>query len=551
MNVRRSTSRGLLFLTAAFAICSLGSVLLLGLGLAPRIVAVPLGLLLLILASAIMVWIRKRVLLPMQKIAAGAETVLRNQTPAAEAAVYADEFGLAEAALKEAADPPRYIPPGGDPLAVAGGTTRERFERELSYLIERCERRGESAVLALARIRFFDRIAAAFGSSAADHYAEAMTARLSSLYAAPTRVFRYERNVLAILKIAMTSESVDHEAVDLAATATQAFRAPVRWREQSLSSEAHIALAAYPRDSDGAGSLLRSATAALETVTIDAPPGVVHATDRSARQARERLQMAERVRTAIATGEFEPYFQPVVNVEERRVKCVELLARWPGTNGRMTEPGQFLQVAEDSNQVTQLSSLLFTKAALSMKAWRAYGVRVPVAVNVSGTMITPALPGIITQIMQRTGLPAELLEVEITETAIFHRPEEARAILRELAALGLSLSLDDFGTGYSSLSYLMKLPISKIKIDQSFTSRIMTDHVSQSIVRATISLAKSLGHAVVAEGVADREISERLLDLGCVLQQGFSFSPGLPSAEALRWITQWEGAKKPESIQHG
>ena len=548
MNVRRSTGRGLLLLTAAFAVCAVGSVMLLGFGLAPRLLALPLGLLLLVLGTAIMFWTHRRVLQPLQRIATGAETVLRTHARAGEQASHHDEFELAISALKEAADPPRYLP-SPEESTGAGLSPRDRFERELSHLIDRCERRGESAVLALTRIRFFDRIAAAFGSAAAEHYAEAITARLSSLYVAPTRVFRYERNVLAILKIALTAEAVEHEAADLAATATQAYRAPVRWREQSLSSEAHIAVAAYPRDADSAGSLLRAATAALETVTIDAPPGIVHATDRSARQARERLQMAERVRAAIATGEFEPYFQPVVDVAERRVRCVELLARWPVSNGRMNEPHRFLQVAEESNQVTQLSTLLFSKAALSMKAWRAFGVRVPVAVNVSGTMINPSLPGLITQIMQRTGLPPELLEVEITETAVFHRPEEARAILRELSALGLSLSLDDFGTGYSSLSYLLKLPISKIKIDQSFTSRILTDHVSQSIVRATIGLAKSLGHAVVAEGVADREISERLTELGCHLQQGFCFSPGLPSAEALRWITQWEGAAKPAAMQ--
>jgi EAL domain-containing protein (putative c-di-GMP-specific phosphodiesterase class I) len=159
-------------------------------------------------------------------------------------------------------------------------------------------------------------------------------------------------------------------------------------------------------------------------------------------------------------------------------------------------------------------------------------------------MINPGLPAIVTTIMQRTGLPPELLEIEITETAIFHKPQEAEAVLRELSALGLSLSLDDFGTGYSSLSYLLKLPISKIKIDQSFTSRVMTDPVSLSIIRATISLADSLGHAVVAEGVSDREISTRLLELGCHLQQGFGFSPGLPSSDALQWITRWEASSQ-------
>lgn len=534
---------------AGVAAAILGIAAMLGFGapawIAPLLLSALAGLLV-----AFGFWLYRLLLRPLRTLTAQASAILRTQTRDAESVRHDDELAVIQAALREAADPPRYVAAAGDATGVATTpSSRDRFERQLSHLIDRCERRGDSAVLALARIRFFDRIAAAFGSSAAEQYAEAMTARLSSLFAAPTHVFRYDRNVLVILKIALHPDAVANEVADLSATAIQAFKAPVRWREQSLSSEAHIALAAYPRDADSAGALLRAATAALETVAVDAPPGAVHATDRSARQARERLQMAERVRNAIASGEFEPYFQPVVDAAARRVECVELLARWPGTHGRMTEPYHFLQVAEDSNQVTQLSTLLFTKAAQSMKLWRACGVRVQVAVNVSGTMITPTLPAIVTQIMERTGLPVELLEIEITETAIFHRPEEARAILRELAGLGLSLSLDDFGTGYSSLSYLLKLPISKIKIDQSFTSRILSDRASESIVRATIGLAQSLGHKVVAEGVADREISERLLELGCPLQQGFCFSPGLPSAEALRWITRWQGLEKPATMQ--
>jgi EAL domain-containing protein (putative c-di-GMP-specific phosphodiesterase class I)/GGDEF domain-containing protein len=544
VKVNKSITRTALFLVAAFDVCAIASVLLVGLGLAPKGFAIPLGLLLFVLACAMMAWMWQKMLVPMLRISSSAQAVLLNQTSDIESLVLPDEFALAEIALREAADPPRFISKLVEPAQAASDSTRDRFERELVHLVDRCKRRKEGAVLALVRIRFYDRISAAFGAEAAEQYAEAMTARLSSLYVAPTRVFRYERNVLAIVKIGILPDGFDGESEAIAATAIQAFQAPVRWREQALSSEAHIALAAYPRDADSASALQRAAAAALETIGNNAPSGKIQATDSSAREAREQMQMAERVRTAIATGEFEPYFQPVVNLRERRVEAVELLARWPGTNGRMTEPGKFLPVAEDTNQVTQLSNLLFMKAGQSMKAWRAHGIRIPVAVNVSGSMINPGLPAIVTTIMQRTGLPPELLEIEITETAIFHKPQEAEAVLRELSALGLSLSLDDFGTGYSSLSYLLKLPISKIKIDQSFTSRVMTDPVSLSIIRATISLADSLGHAVVAEGVSDREISTRLLELGCHLQQGFGFSPGLPSSDALQWITRWEASSQ-------
>jgi EAL domain-containing protein (putative c-di-GMP-specific phosphodiesterase class I) len=251
-----------------------------------------------------------------------------------------------------------------------------------------------------------------------------------------------------------------------------------------------------------------------------------------------------RLRKAIERDQLRLEYQPKADMRTGAIIGVEALARWQPPRRSVIAPTEFIPQAERSGPTIQaLTEWTLNAAMQQAREWQLEGHRLTVAVNISPRSILDAtLAETVGKLLTRWDVPPALIQLELTETAVFGIADPARvtSTLRELSEMGLLLALDDFGTGYSSLARLRDLPIDKIKIDKSFVTH-MDEHADDAlIVRSVIALAKSLGLRVVAEGVEREPVWRRLTDLGCDIAQGNYLSRPLEPVQMIAWVRQWE-----------
>jgi EAL domain-containing protein (putative c-di-GMP-specific phosphodiesterase class I) len=238
------------------------------------------------------------------------------------------------------------------------------------------------------------------------------------------------------------------------------------------------------------------------------------------------------LRRAIEGGELLLYYQPKVDIASHRIVAVESLIRWDHPEYGMLPPGDFIALAERTGLIRPMTYWVVEEALRQCARWRDIGYDIDVAVNVPvSVLLDKALPENITRLLARYSLEAQRLVVEITESSLMEDQEYALQLLNHLSSLGVRISIDDFGTGYSSLAYLRRLPVSEIKVDQSFVLSMLDNENDKVIVRATIGLAHNLGMSVIAEGVAEKEIFRQLGIMGCDLAQGYYISKPVPGNE--------------------
>lgn len=245
------------------------------------------------------------------------------------------------------------------------------------------------------------------------------------------------------------------------------------------------------------------------------------------------VPMHQRLSNALSYGEFELYYQPVVQVADGRIVGVEALCRWPQRDQSFAPPEVFIQQAESCGFIIPLGEWVLRTAAEQVRRWhQLFGVTLRLAVNLSGRQFLHF--NLIKQVedaLRVTGFDPTALDFEITETIAMHNAEESVGVMRQLKAMGVGLSLDDFGTGYSSLSYLKRFPIDVLKIDKSFVRDIPEDANDLAIVSAIIAMAHALGLKVIAEGVETDAQWHFLRDCGTQFAQGYYFGRPLPPSE--------------------
>jgi diguanylate cyclase (GGDEF)-like protein len=243
---------------------------------------------------------------------------------------------------------------------------------------------------------------------------------------------------------------------------------------------------------------------------------------------RSHMRLDHAMRQALVSGRFRLHYQPQVNLVDGRIVGAEALLRWRDPELGEVPPSRFIPVAEDSGFIMALGDWVLSQAVRQAALWMQRGHDVPVAINVSALQFQQAhFVDRVASVLAVSGLPAHLLELELTESILVHDAAEALHRLQALARLGLRLSIDDFGTGYSSLAYLKRFPIGKLKIDRSFVSGLPSDESDAGIVRAVLQMARALGKKVIAEGV-ETEAQRQFLQLaGCDEFQGFLFAPAL------------------------
>ena len=311
------------------------------------------------------------------------------------------------------------------------------------------------------------------------------------------------------------------------------FRTAVQVDGEPIYVQLSMGVALSPDDAVDADELVRDATVAMRRAKRDGG-GVRRLYNRAMdAQFAERLALESELHRALQHGELTVYYQPQVRGSQAAVVGVEALVRWQHPARGLLAPAEFIPLAEDTGLILPMGEWILEAACRQVKAWHDGGLaKLRLAVNLSARQLgDDALPETIARIVEASGLEAEYLEIEITETAVMNNADLARSNVGQLKRLGVRLALDDFGTGYSSLSLLSSLPIHTVKIDRSFVAGMLEHHRDMTIVTSVIALGHRLGLNVVAEGVETPDQFEVLRGNGCDEMQGYLFGRPLPAED--------------------
>jgi diguanylate cyclase (GGDEF)-like protein len=298
-----------------------------------------------------------------------------------------------------------------------------------------------------------------------------------------------------------------------------------------------IGVAITPENGEDFDQLLQRADIAMYVAKQD-NLGVVTYAPELDEHSPTRLALLGELRRAVETdGELVLHYQPKADLASGQITGVEALVRWQHPVHGMIPPSDFIPLAERTGTIRDLTWRVLRMALQQNASWMAEGIELPVAVNISARcLLDPELPSRVAELLAQAGVPARLLELELTESTVMADPDLALSILQALDAQGIRLAIDDFGTGYSSMAYLKKLPVHELKIDRTFVTRMDQDVSDAAIVRSSLELARNLSLEVVAEGVETPEVWERLTDLGCDVAQGYYLQRPIPAEELTKWL---------------
>lgn len=396
---------------------------------------------------------------------------------------------------------------------------RLMFRERLDSFLRAARDAGQRVAVLCLDLDRFKGVNDNFGHPAGDELLVAVAARLRDCVRAEDLIARLGGDEFAVVSLISSDEG---DPAQLAARLVAKVGGEYRFDRFAASIGVSVGIAVAPDDGDSADVLLKKADMALYRAKADGR-GTFHLfepameTERVARQARETdLQRAH------AEGEFDLYFQPMVELPSGRICAAEALLRWRHPQRGLVSPGEFIPLAEETGLIVPLGEWVMRRACAEATRWPE---DMRVAVNLSPVQLKgDTIIHAVRDSLASTGLKPDRLEVEITETALID--DEDIACLRRMRELGVRLSLDDFGTGYSSLSHLRRLPFDRLKIDRSFISDVTENADSAAIVRSLIALGQSLGMTTVAEGVETCEQRDWLIAAGCSHAQGYLF--GMP-----------------------
>ena len=289
-----------------------------------------------------------------------------------------------------------------------------------------------------------------------------------------------------------------------------------------------IGVALAPSHGRSADELVRHAEAAMRAVKAAGRANYRLHQARADVDRRSHMKLDHAMRQALVSNRFRLHYQPQVNLADGRITGAEALLRWRDPELGEIAPARFIPVAEDSGFIVPIGDWVLSQAVRQAALWHSKGLSLPIAVNVSALQFQQAhFVDRVANVLAVSGLPPQLLELELTESILVHDADEALHRLHALARLGVRMAIDDFGTGYSSLAYLKRFPIGKLKIDRSFVSGLPGDDSDAGIVRAILQMARALGMKVIAEGVETEAQRQFLHDAGCDEFQGYLFAPAL------------------------
>jgi EAL domain-containing protein (putative c-di-GMP-specific phosphodiesterase class I) len=315
-------------------------------------------------------------------------------------------------------------------------------------------------------------------------------------------------------------------------------REPIVVDDALIDISATIGASFYPGHGDEADALLRRAVIAARDGERRDVPYYIYGGSGDA-ENRSRISLAAELRRAIERRELVVHYQPKVDFATGAPRGAEVLVRWPHASKGLIPPMQFVPIAEQTGLIRPMTMLVMDLAIRQQHAWMQDQGALPVAVNLSArNLYDPRLLEVLDGLLKTWGLPPELIEFEITESALVDDPEVAKQVLAHLRGIGCKIYIDDFGTGYSSLNYLVTLPVHALKIDRSFVLQMARSREAHAVVAAVISMAHNLDLRVVAEGVETEHDGSLLRALGCDDAQGYVYGKPMPAEDYARWLAE-------------
>ena len=417
--------------------------------------------------------------------------------------------------------------------ALTNLPNRRLFRERLEDALRRITRGEQVAVFCLDLDRFKE-VNDSLGHPVGDELLKEVARRLSECVREGDTVARLGGDEFAIVLVG--SELRVAETSALANRLSEAISAPCTIQDHQLIIGATLGISVAPDDGSDPDQLLKNADMALYRAKGDGRGSYrfFEAGMDARAQARRFLELD--LRTAISRGEFEVYYQPLLDIKTNNIICFEALLRWNHPQRGLSLPSEFISLAEETGLIIPIGDWVLRTACADAARWPR---DVRVAVNISPAQFKSRnLVASVSTALSAAGLAANRLELEITESVLLQDTEATLATLHKLRALGLRISMDDFGTGYSSLSYLRSFPFDKIKIDRSFVSELAVRGDSMAIVRAVTGLGRSLGISTTAEGVETSEQLALLRSEGCNEVQGYLFSPARPAAEVDKMLSK-------------
>jgi diguanylate cyclase (GGDEF)-like protein/PAS domain S-box-containing protein len=413
---------------------------------------------------------------------------------------------------------------------LTGLPNRMLFEDRLAQAILVARRaQGHLAVLFLD-LDGFKRINDSLGHAIGDRLIQSVAERLLGCVRKSDTVSRQGGDEFVILLPAIAK--VDDAAL-CATKIIDAVKAPHTIGEHSLRVTVSVGISTYPDGGGDGEALMKNADTAMYHVKGHGRDDYRFFKRDMNLLAVERQYLEGQLRTAIDGGELLLHYQPQIDLVTGAISSVEALVRWQQPGRGLLFPAQFLPIADESGMIIPIGRWVLEEACRQTREWLDAGLRaVPVAVNISSAEFrSERFLERVRSALNRTGLDPRYLELELTEGVLMHHAESAAHALHELKALGVRIAVDDFGTGYSSLSYLTRFPIDALKLDQSFVRDIGVNPADAIVVKAVISMGRSLKHRVIAEGVETPEQLAFLRGLNCDEGQGYYFSRPLPAPE--------------------
>jgi len=421
--------------------------------------------------------------------------------------------------------------------ALTGLPNRLLLDDRITQAIAQAKRQTHEFALLVIDLDRFKLINDSLGHRSGDELLREVAQRLKRAVRAVDTTARVGGDEFVILVDGPVTQA---EALDIARRVLKAMEPSIRLLGIDVHISPSIGAAFYPRDGASVDALLARADAAMYSAKERGRNNVQCYADGMTTLTQERVVLESDLHVALQKGEFELHYQPKVDTATGRINSAEALIRWRHPQRGLVPPGEFIPVAEDCGLLDAIGEWVLSEACRQAQAWQQQGLRpLRVAVNLAPSQFR--LTNLAEQIrsaLAASGLAPNLLEIELTETAVMSDAEESIHILEAVSRMGVLVSVDDFGTGYSSMSYLRRFPIDKLKIDRCFVDQMTRRPEDASIVRAIISLAHSLHLKVIAEGVETPEQLKLLAELGCDQYQGYYFSRALPSAQFMQLLQQ-------------
>jgi diguanylate cyclase (GGDEF)-like protein len=421
--------------------------------------------------------------------------------------------------------------------ALTGLPNRMLLDDRIAQAIAHSQRHSHEFAVLVIDLDRFKLINDSLGHGAGDELLREVAQRLKSAVRAVDTTARRGGDEFVVL---LDGPLTHAEAVEIGTRAIKVMEPSLRLLGIDVHISASIGIAFYPRDGASVDTLLARADAAMYSAKERGRNNLQCYAEGMSTMTQDRVKFESELHEALRNRQFELHYQPKVDTLTGRVNSAEALIRWRHPQRGLVPPNEFISIADECGLLDAIGEWVLFEACRQAKAWQCEGLpSLRVAVNLAPSQFRFAnLVDQIRRALEASGLNPQLLEVELTETAVMSDAEESIQILEAISRMGVLVSVDDFGTGYSSMSYLRRFPIDKLKIDRCFVDQMTRRPEDASIVQAIISLAHSLHLKVIAEGVETPEQLALLAELGCDQYQGFHFSPALEPTQFLAFVKQ-------------